>query len=211
MQKKFKAVGFDWSGVVFFHSMNYRNDGSKFLNISKEEFSAAYFKYNHLSNLKNIGPKEFWTTVFAELGRESEVEGFLSFLASCPPGKMNQEILSLIEILKRKGYKTGLLSNNTSSGASEARSFGVDNIFEIALFSAEVGAMKPHKDAFDLLAGKLGVDISEMIFIDDAEKSLEKAYEIGYHPILYTDMRQLLGDLVHLKILTQDEIEHFVS
>ncbi len=211
MQKKFKAIGFDWSGVVFFHSMNYRNDGSRFLNISKEEFSAAYFKYNHLSNLKNIGPKEFWMTVFAELGRESEVDGFLSFLANCPPGKMNQDILPLIKILKEKGYKIGLLSNNTSSGAAEARSFDVSKIFEVALFSAEVGVMKPHREAFELLARELGVDISEMLFIDDSEKSLEKAGEIGYHPILYSDMNQLLGDFVNLEILTQDEVDHFIS
>jgi len=204
---KFKAIGFDWSGVVFCHTMNYREDGSRFLNISKEEFSAAYFKHNHLSNVKNISSKDFWRTVFLELGRESEVDDFIQLIENAPLGKMNQEILSLITILKDKGYKVGLLSNNTTRGAIEARSLGVEQLFDVDLFSVEVGLMKPDPEAFIYLADKLWVDITEMVFIDDAPKSLERAGEAGYQPILYTDMKALFEELRRLNILTEDDIK----
>jgi putative hydrolase of the HAD superfamily len=178
------------------------------LGISKEEFSVPYFKYNHLSNLKDMSSLEFWTTVFSDLGRENEAQGFVEFLNNAAPGEINTEILVLIELLEKKGYKIGLLSNNTSSGAAEARAVGVDDVFKVALFSAEVGCMKPHKEAFELLATKLEVNVSDMIFVDDSPKSLEKASEIGYTPILYKNMPEFLDELKKLGIVTADEIEN---
>ena len=209
--QKFKAIGFDWSGVVFFHTMNYRDDGSKFLNISKEEFSVAYFKHNHLSNIANTSSGEFWRKVFSEFGRESEAANFVKLLESAPAGKMNEEILPLIKLLKERGYKIGLLSNNTSVGAKEARSLGVDELFDVALFSAEIGLMKPDPEVFKYIANKLDVDITEMIFIDDAKKSLERAEEAGYQPILYTDMQSLRTQLEKLGTITHDEINNVTN
>lgn len=206
--KKFTAVGFDWSGVVFLHTVHYRRDGARILNISEDEFSVAYRKHNHLNNIQNMAPREFWTTVFTELGRASEVDVFLNYLENAPAGKLNQAMLPLIQLLENKGYKVGLFSNNTVDGALEARSFGVDDIFKIALFSAEVGCMKPHREAFELLASKLDVGISEMVFIDDTPKSLEKSTEIGYHPILYTDISRLLKELVACEILTVEDMQN---
>ncbi len=208
MQNKFKAIGFDWSGVIFFHAFKYHEAGSKFLNISKEEFQKVYFKYNHLINISEMNPKDFWTLIFRDLGRESEVQGFLDVLSQAPRGQINEPMLPFISLLKKKGYSVGLFSNNSVAGAMEARSYGVDTLFPIALFSAEIGYMKPHKEGFEILAEKLGVQLSEMVFIDDAAKSLEKASEIGYTPILYKNMSSLLDEFVQKDILTKDETEN---
>lgn len=205
--KKIKAIGFDWSGVVFFHPTKYHTMVSEFLNISTEEFSNSYYKHNHLINLTNIDPKEFWTIVFRDLGHESKVDEFIETLNSLPKGKYNEAILPLIDLLKTKGYKIGLFSNHTVAGAKEAREFGVDNIFDVTLFSAEVGVMKPDTKAFLLLAKELGVDISEMVFIDDTPQVLEKANEAGFQTILYTDMNSLLKKMLELEILTTEEIK----
>lgn len=206
MYNKFKAIGFDWSGVVFFHAFKYIEAGSKFLNIPQDEFRTVFFKYNHLINVESIEPKEFWSKIFAEFDRESETNNFLDFLRNAPAGKFNQEILLLIQVLKNKGYKVGLLSNFSREGAREARSVGVDDIFDVSIFSAEVGYMKPYKEVFEILAKQLGVDLTQMIFIDDTPKSLEKANEIGYYPVLYKSMSELLEEFKKLAILSSDEI-----
>ncbi len=195
MSKNIKAIGFDWSGVVFFHATKYREIGAKFLHITEEEFTSAYFKHNHLHNLSSVSLLDFWRVVFAELGREAETVDFLHMLSNLPIGTLNHELLQLLEEVKQAGYKVGLFSNNSVDGAKEARSFGVDKLFPVALFSAEVGVMKPQAEAFHLLAEKLGVDITEMIFIDDTQKSLEKASEAGYTSILYQDVKTLYQDL----------------
>ena len=204
--KKIKAIGFDWVGVVFFTS-RYHTLITNLLNISQEEFSNSYYKHNHLINTTDIDPKEFWTIIFKELGKESKVDEFLELLRNFPKGKYNEEILPLLKLLRNKDYKIGLFSNHTTAGAQEARQIGVDELFDITLFSAEVGVMKEDPEAFLLLAKKLNVDISEMIFIDDTPKVLENAEEIGFEPILYTDMPSLLKRLNELNILTEIEIE----
>src|SRR3989338_9794096 len=207
MQNKFKAIGFDWSGVMFFHTVHFRRDASHYLNIPESELSTAYFKYNHLSNLHNMSSLEFWTTVFTELGRASEARGFVEFLNRAPVGKLNQEMIKVVQLLGQKGYKTGLFSNNTSLGAEEARVAGGDDIFEVALFSAELAVMKPDPKAFQMLADKLGVDVTEMIFVDDSPKCFERASEIGFYPILYkNNISEFLNHLKDLDILTQDDI-----
>ncbi|MFA7244694.1 MAG: HAD-IA family hydrolase [Candidatus Magasanikbacteria bacterium] len=203
---KIKAIGFDWVGVVFFTS-RYHTMISELLNISNEEFSNSYYKYNHLINTTNIDEKEFWTIVFTDLGKESKVDEFLKLLHNFPKGKYNEEILPLIKLLKNKGYKVGLFSNHTATGAQEARQLGVDDLFDITLFSAEVGVMKADPAAFLMLAEKLEVNISEMIFIDDTPRVLENAKEIGFEPILYTNMESLLQRLQELEILTASEIK----
>lgn len=205
MTTKLKAIGFDWSGVVFFHSINFRRDGAAYLNISEQEFSTSYFKYNHLSNLKDLSSLEFWTTVFTDLQRGDDAAGFVDFLNTAPAGKLNTHIIEVVQLLNRKGYKVGLLSNNTSSGAAEARAAGVDDIFDVALFSAEVGLMKPDPRAFQLLADKLGVALCEMVFVDDSPKCFEQVNDAGYTPILYKNMPEFLEKLVALDILTKDE------
>ena len=192
--QKIKAIGFDWSGVVFFHPTKYNRMVPEFLNISKEKFSDSYYKHNHLINTKDIG-------------YESRVDEFLEALNNLPKGKYNEEILPILDLLKSKGYKLGLFSNHTVAGAKEAREFGVDELFDVTLFSAEVGVMKSHPEAYLLLAEKLGVDISEMIYIDDTPHNLDKAHEIGFEPILYTDMPNFLQRLEELEILTKSEIE----
>ncbi|MFA7314774.1 MAG: HAD-IA family hydrolase [Candidatus Magasanikbacteria bacterium] len=207
MKKKFKAIGFDWSGVVFFHPTKYHQMVSEFLGISIENFSNSYYKHNYLINLTDIDPKEFWTIVFSDLGYESKVDAFLKVLNKLPQGKYNTDILPLLNLLKTKGYKTGLFSNHTVAGAKEARKFGVDNLFEVTLFSAEIGVMKSYPESYLLLAEKLDVDISEMIYIDDTPNNLDKAKEIGFEPILYTDMKNLLQRLKELDILTKSEIK----
>ncbi len=143
--------------------------------------------------------------MFTDLGRQNDAAGFVDFLNTAPAGKLNTHIIQVVELLNRKGYKVGLLSNNTSSGAAEARAAGVDGIFDVALFSAEIGLMKPDPKAFQLLAEKFGVALCEMIFVDDSPKSFERVNEAGYTPILYKNMPEFLEKLVALEILTKNE------
>lgn len=201
MDHRYKAIGFDWSGVLFFPTMKYSEAVQAFLNISQEEFRRIYFKHNHLLNIGNQSPKTVWTKIFSEIGREAEVDEFLIFLDNMPPGKINDDMIAFIKSLKKKGIKTGLFSNNTTDGAEQMRSFGLNYLFDTVLFSAEVGFMKPDPRVFQLLARELQVDVSELIFVDDGERSLEGAEKIGYTPILYKDMEGFRKEIGTLGII----------
>ncbi len=70
--------------------------------------------------------------------------------------------------------------------------------------SGEIGFQKPHKEAFEVLFTRLGVRSNETVFIDDSPKSLEKAKEIGYIPVLYKNNDQLKTDLSKLGIIAEN-------
>jgi len=66
---------------------------------------------------------------------------------------------------------------------------------DVLVISGEIGFQKPHKEAFQILFEKLKLQPEEVVFIDDTPRSLEKADEIGYIPILFKNNEQLKADL----------------
>lgn len=75
------------------------------------------------------------------------------------------------------------------------------DLVDEAVISGEIGFQKPSKEAFAILFQKLGLQPEEVIFIDDAPKSLETAGEIGYSPILFEGNTKLKEDLRKLGIV----------
>ena len=63
------------------------------------------------------------------------------------------------------------------------------------MISNETGYQKPQPQIFKIIAEKLGVNTTELLFIDDTERSLEGAESIGYIPLLYTNNEKLKKDL----------------
>lgn len=197
---KYKAVGFDWSGVTYFYVSSYAEVVRDLYGIPFEQFYDVYYRYNHLLNTKSVSKLEVWKQIFSHFDKENEASAFLEYLKELPLGCIHEEMIELIRELKNQGYKVGLFSNHTLDGAKEARALGLEDIFDVVIFSAEVGVMKPQGEAYMLLAKKLGVSVTELIFIDDTEKSLLNAEKIGYTPILYSDMEKLRYELSNLLV-----------
>ena len=116
--------------------------------------------------------------------------------------KINLELLDVIVKLRQSGLKVAIFSNAKSNDLREKLdAHKMDELFDEIIISEEIGFQKPHKEAFDVLFEKLNVEPQEVIFIDDSPKSLEKAEEIGYHPVLFKNNEQLMDDLKNLGIL----------
>lgn len=114
---------------------------------------------------------------------------------------LNQNVLDLVDKLHNLGYRTGLLSNNSREKASMMRAEGLDSHFDVFHISAETGYVKPEPEAFSYLADELGVDLNELVFIDDSENSLSTAADCGYTPILFESYDQLARELTELGII----------
>ena len=77
----------------------------------------------------------------------------------------------LLNELKRRGLRLGLLSNTTWPGAfhrQELQAFGLIGFFDALAFSCELGVWKPNAPAFLHLTGELNVQPSEAVFVGDA-------------------------------------------
>jgi putative hydrolase of the HAD superfamily len=199
--KHIGAIGFDWSGVILQYPRgNFNDAAAEFLGVTGEQFRRAYFLHNHMVN-KGDGAKgygeatEMWGAILSELGVIDKLDRFIHFVRNQPEGVVSQEMLSLLEKLRQKGWKLGLFSNHSIEGAQTFRKNSYDTYFDVALFSAEVGCMKPEPEAFKMLASMLDVPVSELIFIDDSERSLSTAHDVGYIPILFTDANTLVDQL----------------
>jgi putative hydrolase of the HAD superfamily len=204
--KKITAIGFDWSGVIVqYPAGNFNEAAAALLRVATDTFRRAYFLHSHLVN-KGTGVKgyaeatEMWRRILAELGKEDALSSFMDFIKGRPEAVADQQMIELIRELRNAGWKVGLFSNHSIRGARAFRDGGYEALFDAALFSSDVGYMKPEPEAFLMLAERLGVPVTELAFIDDSERSLSTASIVGYTPILFTDRDALIGQLKNIGV-----------
>jgi putative hydrolase of the HAD superfamily len=201
---KFKAVGFDYGGVLTKRVLFSLGDQvSKELGISLERYKEIYFLHNRMINVEGDSWEDFWKTLLDEVGKPEKLSAVLeiSDLHARQLRELNPYMLGLVRDIKSNGYKTGMLSNATVQSGKSMRLAGVDKYFDVFLVSAEIGFMKPQPEAFAKFINELGVKPEELIFIDDAEKSLSAADECGYTPLLFRSYQQVRGKLTELGVL----------
>lgn len=205
---KIEAIGFDWGGVILqTPGPSFNDAAATFLGIESDIFRRAYFLHNHMvnkgANMKRYDEAiEMWSAILSEIGKIDALEGFMEFVRSRPKGSVSEEMIGLLRSLRLKGWKLGLFSNNSIEAAQEFRRQGYDQLFDAALFSGEVGCMKPEPEAFIKLAAALSVSVSGLVFIDDSERSLSGAAEVGYIPVLFKSKTGLVDQLASLGIVT---------
>ncbi|MBI4085086.1 MAG: HAD-IA family hydrolase [Candidatus Liptonbacteria bacterium] len=209
MNKKIKAVVFDYGGVIELENAgdfagNFLGKIAEIVGVPADDFRNEYFKYNHLSNIKNMSWEDMIIEVVSKFTDSKEIKDrVLSFERESKSKRIiNRELLDLFPILKSQGLKAGIFSNSNSQLREKLSATGIAKLVDEIVISGEIGFQKPHKEAFNVLFEKLGVRPGELVFIDDTPKSLEKADEIGYVPILFKNNEQLKTDLKNLGIST---------
>lgn len=201
-----KAIGFDWGGVLNgkpgkYFAIAVANE----VGVTREEYQTAYFHHNQKINKGEVTWEQLWQLVLDELGHPNEpdlVQKIIHISEQANADNLNEEMLALVGRLRANGYMVGVLSNNTAEKATLMRERGLDKQFDVLDISVETGLVKPNPEAFVHLAQRLGVDIKDLIFIDDTPKSLSTAKETGFTPILFDTYEQLVKDLQALGIKT---------
>jgi HAD superfamily hydrolase (TIGR01509 family) len=203
MHQNYKAVVFDFGGVIEITADgNPLKKVADVVGLSIDDFHKEYFKYNHLSNVDGLPWEETVAIVVSHLTDSQDLiqqsrQIILDHIAS---RRINRELVDFFPILRQQEYKVAIFSNNTTRLRQQLIDEKIIDLIDEAVIFGEIGFQKPHKEAFDVLFQKLNLRPEEVIFIDDAPKSLEKAEEIGYTPILFRGNDQLKEDLEHLGI-----------
>lgn len=202
---KYTAIGFDWGGVIEGEpAQKFTAGAAAVLGVSVDTYLEAYYRHNHLFNLGDGGWSAVAEAVCNDLDQPDKCGALMAYAqADFHERKINQSMLALVDKLRTNGYKVGLFSNNTKEKAVVIREQGYDKHFDVTYVSAEVGYMKPDPNGFRALASALGCDSpQQMAFVDDSAKSLSTAQEVGFTPLLFTDIATLLDDLRSLGIKT---------
>lgn len=106
-----------------------------------------------------------------------------------------EEVMGLRQQLQDLGIKTGILSNVEPVVAETLYDHGAYDDFTPLILSCEVGYAKPDPEIYELALSKLGgLKSDEVLFIDDQEKMLAPARQLGMQTLLAESPEQLIRD-----------------
>ena len=96
---------------------------------------------------------------------------------------VKEETYTLLEVLRKK-YKLAIFSNALPSRENEIKSTGLDKFVDKIYISNFIGLFKPQIEFFEYVAKDLGVNLDEMLLIDDKASIIEKVNAQGIHAVL---------------------------
>lgn len=115
---------------------------------------------------------------------------------------VDQEMINFCKILKRKGYKLGVLANETYDWMNIKRQKGnLDEIFDVVYSSADIKTPKPLSGSYLKTLMSLNAKPEETLFIDNTSRNIEAAEKLEMKSILFKDINQLKGELAEIKII----------
>ena len=112
--------------------------------------------------------------------------------------ELDPDVIDVLEELSRH-YRLAMLSNDIGSWSKHLRQHhGLDEYFEEAIISGDVGVRKPEPRIYEIAAQRLGLKPEECVFVDDRPGNLEPAAELGMRTVLYNrDGHDYDGEQIH--------------
>ena len=100
----------------------------------------------------------------------------------------NERTLAWMKALKSRGYKIGILTNMAPRFAREHfRSAFADFIAQAdaMVISGDEGIVKPQREIYDLLRGRIALPAASLLFVDDLERNVSAARAAGWQAIRF--------------------------
>ena len=146
-------------------------------------------------DLGKMSEQEFWTSLLIQAGTEASAEDLIlePFMREIP------EVLAFAKDLNRRGFQTGILSNDSLQLSRLRRQrFGFDSIFDPILISAEHGLVKPDPRLYEVALAVSGTSPENTAFIDDRMENVDAAKQLGIWRIHFLNPGQLRTELLRL-------------
>lgn len=113
----------------------------------------------------------------------------------------NERTLAWMKALKSRGYKIGILTNMAPRFAREHfRSAFADFIAQAdaMVISGDEGIVKPQREIYDLLRGRIALPAASLLFVDDLERNVAAARAAGWQAIRFETNDQVEADFERL-------------
>ncbi len=151
------------------------------------------------ANLGLISEEEVWEQALAPLRLDADTRSAIAidFWAGA---YLDYDVALLIEQVHDAGFRTALLSNAWIGARASHTALGWDRLlkFDVQMFSAEEGLMKPDPRFFQCCLRRLDVAASEAVFIDDTLANVEAALGLGMLAIHFIDKLNNMEEIRHL-------------
>jgi len=145
-----------------------------------------------------ISENELWETICANTGALRPQSSSLWEEAFRVAYREKEDVFSIVDELKTRKYRIGLLSN-TEAPSVRCLDSGRYN-FDALVYSCVEGVSKPEPEIYLLALTRLGIAPGEAVFVDDQQENIEAARILGIHAILFGDSEQLRQELDQLGV-----------
>jgi putative hydrolase of the HAD superfamily len=127
----------------------------------------------------------------ARRGSRVELDGFGErYFSHLEP---NRRLIDYMRELGQRGYRMAICTNNVREWEARWRAMlPVDEIFDVVVDSAFVGARKPERRIYEITLERLGTSPEATLFIDDIEINCQAAREIGMQAIHFRSTEQAI-------------------
>lgn len=200
---KKKWIIFDVMGVIF----KVGDDTNDLLvpyiqtidaNESSEKINEVYME----ASLGKITSCEFWKQLnCATDSTYKEIEK--KYLDECLT--LDEKFIEVASRLK-ENYNLAILSNDISEWSAYLREkHGINELVEFSVISGDVGYRKPSEEIYKLALEKVNVDPCDCVFVDDRDKNLKPALQLGMKVIqfLRDDIECSIDKVITVKSFTE--------
>jgi putative hydrolase of the HAD superfamily len=129
-----------------------------------------------------------------QLGRLIDMRGFgEQYFAGLLP---NERMIEYMRELRGRGYRMAICTNNVREWEERWRAMlPVDEIFDVIVDSAFVGARKPEPRIYELTLQRLGIAAGSAVLIDDIELNCAGARDVGMRAVWFQSTEQAILDV----------------
>ncbi len=129
-----------------------------------------------------ITEQAFWKKVIKKAGYKGSHKEFTTTIQDiyCPNIAPDERILKVVERIRQKGIRTGILSNIIYELGNHCRNKGYYNAFSPIILSGETRIRKPDQRIFQYATEEANVKPEETALIDDKTRNAEAAIKCGW-------------------------------
>lgn len=103
---------------------------------------------------------------------------------------------TFIERLRTGGYRVGVIANNGPHyHDTVARVLGLADLVDDVVVSADIGVAKPDARIYEVAAQRLGTTTDKCAFVDDDERNVKGAADVGMRAVHFVDADACLDEL----------------
>lgn len=194
-----KLIIFDLSGTCFTNEEpRYLDYFSKKYKIDRKDLDGFYMKRVLKSEINQRSGKSVWKDVLNKYKIREDTSSIIEEMM-----KLRKPVLGILNIAKnlRKRYKIVYLTNyNKDYWDVIKRNFNLKPYFDFGIVSYQIKSRKPSKYGFLAMMKHFKVKQHETVFIDDSEKNVKKAAELGIKAINFKNKQKLVKDLKRLDL-----------
>lgn len=200
-------------GEVLTDSPTHLAELADLLGVTEPEFAPAYWKHRRAYDEGGPG-SAYWRAIGRDIGVDvsDDLVTRLTEVDSHAWTTLHPDSLPLLLDVKATGCGLALLSNIPVELAARVRTRSWSEVFDLLVFSCDVGAMKPQPEIYraveDGIAAIAAVEQasppepSSLTFFDDRSENVEAAIEAGWRARVWAghaDARSFLAELGLLK------------